>query len=216
MKFPMTLTELQYELLEHAKDGRSDAGFRIAIFQEQIGTMLRYFTHDPVENPTARRHAGQSSEEEAAGHAIVQLLTYCALRGIDTQRAVNVALVHLRGKEFMEKKPVGDDGIHGMVAAVGIGKFQGNAWVCTDKMIWPVGEWEPCILVAYHLEADARLQQFSGIVTDQGGMNCHAAIIAREHGIPCIVGTGNATKKIKTGDWIEMDPSTGIVTIIEG
>jgi pyruvate,water dikinase len=70
--------------------------------------------------------------------------------------------------------------------------------------------------VAYHLEADARLQQFSGIVTDQGGMNCHAAIIAREHGIPCIVGTGNATKKIHSGDLIEMDPFTGNVTIIEG
>jgi phosphohistidine swiveling domain-containing protein len=211
----MTLTELQHELLVHAKDGRSDALFRVAIFQEQIGTLLRYMTHDPIENPTARRHAGQSSEEEAAGHAIVQLLTYCALRGIDTQKAVNVALVHLRGKEFMEKKPAGDE-IHGICASIGTGKIRGEALVFRDKMIWPSGLWSPIILVAYHLEADARLKQFVGVVTDQGGMNCHAAIIAREYGIPCIAGTGNATKKIQTGDLIEMDPSTGIVTIIEG
>lgn len=215
MKFPMTLTELQHELLVHAQDGRSDALFRVAIFQEQIGTLLRYMTHDPIENPTARRHAGQSSEEEAAGHAIVQLLTYCALRGIDTQKAVNVALVHLRSQEFMEKKPEGDE-IKGIAASVGCGKFQCAAWVCNGKMTWPEERWKPLVLVAYHLEADARLKQFAGIVTDQGGMNCHAAIIARECGIPCIAGTGNATKKIQTGDLIEMDPSTGIVTIIEG
>ncbi len=42
----------------------------------------------------------------------------------------------------------------------------------------------------------------SGIVTDRGGRTCHAAIISRELGIPCVVGTKNATKKIKTGDMI--------------
>ncbi|MFA5380254.1 MAG: PEP-utilizing enzyme [Dehalococcoidia bacterium] len=213
--FPITLSELQKELLEHAKDGRSDVLFRIAIFQEQIGTLLRYMTHDPIENPVARRHAGQASEEEAAGHAIVQLLTYCALRNIDLQMAVNVALVHLREKDFMERKSSTDE-IHGVIAAVGTGKVCCRAWVCEDKMNWPTGAWEPLILVAYHPEADARLKQFTGIVTDQGGMNCHAAIIARERGIPCIAGTGNATKKIQTGDLIKLDPFTGVVTIIEG
>jgi pyruvate,water dikinase len=42
----------------------------------------------------------------------------------------------------------------------------------------------------------------AGIVTDRGGRTCHAAIISRELGIPCVVGTKNATKKIKTGDTI--------------
>jgi phosphohistidine swiveling domain-containing protein len=216
-EFPETLGELEKELLKHSKDGRSDALFRIPIFQEQIGTLLRYMTHDPIENPKARKHAGQSSEEEAAGHAIVQLLTYCALRGINTQKAVNVALVHLRGKEFMEKKADGDV-IKGIGAAIGTGKIRGEAWVCKDKMILPRYRFsqDPIILVAYHTEADARLAMFSGIITDQGGINCHAAIIAREHGIPCIAGTGNATQKIQTGDLIEMDPFNGIVTIVGG
>ena len=40
----------------------------------------------------------------------------------------------------------------------------------------------------------------SAIVTDEGGRTCHAAIVSRELGIPCIVGTGNATKILKTGD----------------
>ncbi len=42
----------------------------------------------------------------------------------------------------------------------------------------------------------------SAIVANRGGRTCHAAIISRELGIPCVVGTGNATKKIKTGDKI--------------
>ncbi len=49
----------------------------------------------------------------------------------------------------------------------------------------------------------------SAIVTDQGGRTAHAAIVSRELGIPCIVGTGNATKKIKTGTPITIDCSQG-------
>jgi phosphohistidine swiveling domain-containing protein len=50
-----------------------------------------------------------------------------------------------------------------------------------------------------------------GIVTDNGGTLCHAAIIARENNIPCIVGTGIATEVLKTGDIIEMDLKEGTI-----
>jgi phosphohistidine swiveling domain-containing protein len=50
-----------------------------------------------------------------------------------------------------------------------------------------------------------------GIVTDNGGTLCHAAIIARENNIPCIVGTGIATEVLKTGDVIEMDLKEGTI-----
>jgi pyruvate,water dikinase len=50
-----------------------------------------------------------------------------------------------------------------------------------------------------------------GIVTDEGGMTCHAAIVARELGIPCVVGTREATKKIKDGQVVSIDARTGIV-----
>jgi phosphohistidine swiveling domain-containing protein len=54
-----------------------------------------------------------------------------------------------------------------------------------------------------------------GIITDQGGMLSHAAIVSRELNIPCIVGTGNATERIKEGDIIELDGVKGEVRIIE-
>lgn len=49
------------------------------------------------------------------------------------------------------------------------------------------------------------------IVTDVGGRTCHAAIVSREMGIPCVVGTGKATSVLKTGQIISVDGSKGIV-----
>jgi len=43
----------------------------------------------------------------------------------------------------------------------------------------------------------------------------HAAIVSREYGIPAVVGTGNATLVIKTGDTIRVDGDTGVVTIVK-
>ena len=49
------------------------------------------------------------------------------------------------------------------------------------------------------------------IVTDEGGATCHAAIVSRELGIPCIVGAGNATKVLKTGEEYTVDANVGVV-----
>ncbi len=58
-------------------------------------------------------------------------------------------------------------------------------------------------------------QKAAGIITDQGGMLSHAAIVSRELNIPCIVGTSNATEIIKDGDLVEIDGATGMVHILE-
>jgi pyruvate,water dikinase len=55
----------------------------------------------------------------------------------------------------------------------------------------------------------------SGIVTEYGGILCHAAIVSREYGIPAIVSCHDVMKKIKDGQKIMIDGSTGIVTIME-
>ncbi len=54
----------------------------------------------------------------------------------------------------------------------------------------------------------------AAIVTDEGGITCHAAITARELEKPCITGTKNATSLFKNGDVIEIDGATGIVKIV--
>ncbi|MEI8270254.1 MAG: phosphoenolpyruvate synthase [bacterium] len=60
-------------------------------------------------------------------------------------------------------------------------------------------DWEPIMKIA------------SAIVTDKGGRTSHAAIVSRELGIPCIVGSGSATKKLKNGNSVTVDCSGGEV-----
>jgi phosphohistidine swiveling domain-containing protein len=55
------------------------------------------------------------------------------------------------------------------------------------------------------------MKQASAIVTDEGGLTCHAAIVSRELNTPCIVGTKIATRIIKDGDLVEVDADKGIV-----
>jgi pyruvate,water dikinase len=69
--------------------------------------------------------------------------------------------------------------------------------ILVTKMTDP--DWVPIMKIA------------SAIVTDEGGMTSHAAIVSRELGIPAVVGTGNATKVIKDGQEITVDAMRGIV-----
>ncbi|MDB5204651.1 MAG: phosphoenolpyruvate synthase [Candidatus Taylorbacteria bacterium] len=55
------------------------------------------------------------------------------------------------------------------------------------------------------------MQKCGAIVTDEGGLTCHAAIVARELKKPCIIGTKIATKVLKDGDLVEVDAEKGIV-----
>ncbi len=53
------------------------------------------------------------------------------------------------------------------------------------------------------------MKKAGGIVTDRGGRTCHAAIVARELGIPAVVGSGNATTTLKTGDTVTLSCAEG-------
>ncbi len=72
------------------------------------------------------------------------------------------------------------------------------------------------ILVAQATNPDVvpAMKKAAGIITNTGGITCHAAIVSRELGIPCIVGTKIATDVLKDGMEVEMDASKGIVKIV--
>ncbi len=63
-------------------------------------------------------------------------------------------------------------------------------------------DWEPIMKIA------------SAIVTDRGGRTSHAAIVSRELGIPCIVGTGTATSRIPSGEMVTIDCSSGQAGVV--
>lgn len=55
------------------------------------------------------------------------------------------------------------------------------------------------------------MKRAGAIVTDEGGLSCHAAIVSRELRVPCIVGTKIATKALKDGELVEVDATNGMV-----
>ena len=59
------------------------------------------------------------------------------------------------------------------------------------------------------------IQKAAAIVTDEGGLVCHAAILSRELKKPCVIGTKNATRMLKDGDLVEVDAEKGIVRILK-
>jgi pyruvate,water dikinase len=52
-----------------------------------------------------------------------------------------------------------------------------------------------------------------GLVMEMGGMMSHGAVVAREYGIPAVVGVAGATERVVTGDTITVDGSAGVVTL---
>lgn len=92
----------------------------------------------------------------------------------------------------------------------------GRAFVLTSAF-GPEGELKKFqdgdILVATqtHPNLVPQMKKTTAIVTDEGGITCHAAIVSRELGKPCIIGTKLATKIFKTGERIELNLKNGIV-----
>ncbi|MFH1207179.1 MAG: PEP-utilizing enzyme [Patescibacteria group bacterium] len=59
------------------------------------------------------------------------------------------------------------------------------------------------------------MKKAAAIVTNEGGVTCHAAIVARELNIPCVIGTKIATEVLHDGDIVEVNGNHGVVTVIE-
>ena len=94
--------------------------------------------------------------------------------------------------------------------AVGSKIGQGKARVILDvSRIAEFKEGEVLVTTMTDPDWEPIMKKASAIVTDKGGRTCHAAIVSRELGIPCIVGTEVATKKITTGQEITVDCSQG-------
>ncbi len=105
-----------------------------------------------------------------------------------------------RGKVLVTGKSVGDKIGTGKVRVISsvkeMHKFQPGEVLVTE-MTDP--DWEPIMKFA------------SAIVTDKGGRTCHAAIVSREMGVPAVVGTGNATEVLMTGQDVTVSCAEGDV-----
>jgi pyruvate,water dikinase len=117
---------------------------------------------------------------------------------------------------FYEEEKAEEEGakkdvlIKGLAASPGLGSGRVKIIFSTDELD-KVKEGDVLVTPMTNPDMVPAMRRASAIVTEEGGMTCHAAIVSRELGIPCIVGTSEATKVLSDGDEITVDGSRGVV-----
>ncbi len=105
--------------------------------------------------------------------------------------------------------------LHGL--GIGTDTYRGTARVTADAAEAVAALQPGDILVAPFTAPsfNAVLAIAGGVVVQEGGLLCHAAVMARELGIPAVVGCGDAMAMIDDGARVEIDPVAGVVTVLE-
>ena len=117
------------------------------------------------------------------------------------------------GHVIVEVAALGAPLVHGLGAAPGIGSGE----VCVLVSRAEAEKLHDGNVLVTHMTAPdwvPLMRRSSAIVTDSGGMTCHAAIVSRELGIPCVVGTREATTMLRDGQLVTVDAGRG--TVFEG
>ncbi len=100
--------------------------------------------------------------------------------------------------------------LRGLPASPGVGAGKAHLIPTSDR----VNEFQRGEILVTEMTAPdwvPAMKKAKAIVTDSGGMTCHAAIVSRELGIPCIVATKNGTKIMKSGMDVTVDAKSGVV-----
>lgn len=114
-------------------------------------------------------------------------------------------------------KPLENTGSNQIKGATGNkGKATGKAVIMLTPSDMKKAE-EGMVLVTTMTTPDfvPAMSRASAIVTDIGGITCHAAIVSRELNKPCVIGTKSATRMIRDGDLVEVDADKGVVKVIK-
>jgi phosphohistidine swiveling domain-containing protein len=115
---------------------------------------------------------------------------------------------------FAERAEKGNNGLQGNIAHRGLVKGEARIILsANDFHKFRAGE----ILVTSMTRPEfiPLVKKSIAVITDEGGITCHAAIISRELKIPCIIGTKIVTKVLKDGMMVEVDANNGIIKIIK-
>jgi pyruvate,water dikinase len=108
-------------------------------------------------------------------------------------------------------QPAGTPLLHGLGAAPGLAAGPVRVLAALDEAA-RLSDGD--VLVTHMTAPDwvPLMRRAAAIVTDSGGMTCHAAIVSRELGVPCVVGTGDATRKLRDGEVVSVDATHGVVS----
>ena len=119
-------------------------------------------------------------------------------------------------KPFLTKNVDADlETITGSVVSTGCGKVKGRVRILlTPRNVNKMKKGEILVAPMTSPEFIVAMKKAAAIITDEGGITSHAAIVSRELGIPCLVGTKVATKALKDGDLVEVNANHGVIRIL--
>lgn len=100
--------------------------------------------------------------------------------------------------------------LRGECAYPGIAKGRARI-ICSTGDLAKMEQGDVLVSVSTNPNLLPALRMASAIITDRGGITCHAAVIARELRIPCVIGTGIATKILKDGDQVTVNARQGVI-----
>ena len=198
---------------DHRDDKRRELGFAgkkfMSVLAERMQLTLEeinYFTPPELEDCLRGKKVDKKKIRERIPTNFVLLSTS---RGIEL----------VTGRERIEKiirreleggKDNANEEIRGVVGSKGLARGK-VAIVRHSTSLSKVKAGDVLVAVTTQPEYVPAMKLSSAIVTDEGGVTSHAAIVAREFKKPCIVATKNATKVLKDGDLAEVDAKNGIV-----
>ncbi|WP_152361160.1 PEP/pyruvate-binding domain-containing protein [Microlunatus speluncae] len=225
-------------------DPRRRAAMRAAIDAARAGTVFREDSHDLLTRPAPvlrrclleigrrLRAAGVLAEPFDVFHlrleeleAIIdperlepaerdRLTRLVRRRAIAREELAAVPMIN-RVAVFGPAGDTGDAIVTGTPAGAGVAT--GPARVITDATEFGTLRPGEVLVCPYTNPAWTPLFQSAvAVVADTGGVGSHAAIVAREYGLPAIMGTGEGTVRLRTGDRIRVDGTTGRVTAADG
>ena len=180
------------------------------------GTVVRELTHDEAVRPTlsddeartlaelgirVERHYGAPQDTEWAIDRqrtiwMLQARPVTAAGALESAPAVPTAEQRVLLRGLGAAPGVASGSVTVLASLDEAAKFSDGA-VLVTRMTKP--DWVPL------------MRRAAAIATDSGGMTCHAAIVSRELGIPCVVGTQEATKKLRDGELVTVDATRGLV-----
>lgn len=186
------------------------SGHFIGVFKT-VGDLAKFITHDPKLNPGARPHGSFEDEVFLFGRLFFYLRELTELCGLSPDDAIEIGLKNWEDADWRKReaaKGQKEDEVVGIAGSPG--NRSGVAYVVSGEN--PIENFVAgMILVAPFASPELAIyfDRALAVVTDHGGKTSHAANLARERNLPCIVGTGNATAKIKNGDRISVDADVG-------
>lgn len=190
----------------HLRPLFSELAARLEISYEQLVSMTFEETRDSV-----RKNKPAVSKQELSDRLQDHALVYVKNKVyIFTDRKL-ASYRKIESKKELKFSPEKNKMISGTVAFAG-GKLEGKIRVIKDiSEIASFRKGEILVTQMTNPTYLPAMQKSSALITDEGGLLCHAAVVARELRIPCIIGTKIATKVLHDGDLVEVDAAKGII-----